>query len=212
MAHINYSDNKHKDLIWSIIGTKLKTPGSLCKARWMLLKEQFIKALKNKTISGQAAVVPRKWIYEDSMNFLIPFLREHEINSNIASSDVIVISDDEDISQVNNMVMEIEIGRETASSTLMQHLINSGNNESKKTTDVHLIDSFFHGLTATVKTFSPKYQLMAKKKLFNLVSDLELAQLQNNQMTPSTSNLTSDLGSNSSTSNLTSDLGSNSST
>lgn len=142
------------------------------------------------------------------MNFLIPFFKERETHSNIAPPDGVGVSEesnDEDISQVNDV--DSEIGREmtpkrsmkqtkafpkkknkteTASSVLMQYILDSANNESKETTHAHPIDSFFNGLAATVKTFSPEYQFMAKSKLFSIVSDLEWAQLQNNQMTPST--------------------------
>ncbi|XP_069689134.1 uncharacterized protein [Periplaneta americana] len=71
---------------------------------------------------------------------------------------------------------------ETASSTLMDYLIDSNRCESVATSsassNAHPIDLFFNGLAATVKTFSPEYQHLAKSKLFAVVSELEWAQLQ----------------------------------
>lgn len=66
---------------------------------------------------------------------------------------------------------------ETASSVLMKYLVENDKNEKKESSD-HPIDIFFKGLAATVKTFSPEFQHMAKSKLFNDVSDLEWRYLQ----------------------------------
>lgn len=67
---------------------------------------------------------------------------------------------------------------ETASSVLMKYLVESDKKETKETANDHPIDIFFNSLAATVKTFSPEYQHMAKSKLFNVVSELEWAHLQ----------------------------------
>ncbi|XP_029344030.1 uncharacterized protein LOC107884042 [Acyrthosiphon pisum] len=67
---------------------------------------------------------------------------------------------------------------ETASSVLMKYLVESDKKETKETANDHSIDIFFNSLAATVKTFSPEYQHMAKSKLFNIVSELEWAHLQ----------------------------------
>lgn len=73
---------------------------------------------------------------------------------------------------------------ETSSSVTMKYLIDSDKHKSKlmysslsPSTD-HPIDIFFNGLAATVKTFSPEYQHMAKAKLFSMVSELEWSHLQ----------------------------------
>ncbi|KAL4152914.1 hypothetical protein QTP88_000747 [Uroleucon formosanum] len=74
---------------------------------------------------------------------------------------------------------------QTASSVLMKYILdNETNDEPKATSYAHPIDTFFQGLAATVKTFSPEYQHMAKNKLFGIVSDLEWAQLQNKSANP----------------------------
>lgn len=67
---------------------------------------------------------------------------------------------------------------DTASSVLMKYLVESDKQETKVTANNHPIDIFFNSLAATVKTFSPEYQHMAKSKLFNVVSELEWSHLQ----------------------------------
>lgn len=67
---------------------------------------------------------------------------------------------------------------ETASSVLMKYLVESDKQETNVTANDHPIDIFFNSLAATVKTFSPEYQHIAKSKLFNVVSELEWAHLQ----------------------------------
>jgi len=57
----------------------------------------------------------------------------------------------------------------------MKYLVESDKQETKATANDHPIDIFFNSLAATVKTFSPEYQHMAKSKLFNVVSELEWA-------------------------------------
>lgn len=65
-----YSDNQHKDLLWTKIGIKLNLTGPVCKNRWISLRDQLRKSLKNKkTKSEQTVVVQKKWKYEDSMTF-----------------------------------------------------------------------------------------------------------------------------------------------
>ncbi|CAI6345114.1 unnamed protein product [Macrosiphum euphorbiae] len=58
---------------------------------------------------------------------------------------------------------------ETASSTLMKHLIN----EEKKQKEVDEIDLFFDTMKRTVKKFCVADKLLVKRKVFNIVSDIE---------------------------------------
>ncbi|KAL4103870.1 hypothetical protein QTP88_019205 [Uroleucon formosanum] len=58
---------------------------------------------------------------------------------------------------------------ETASSTLMKHLLN----EEKKNEEVDEIDLFFDTMKRTVKKFSVADKLLVKRKIFNIVSDVE---------------------------------------
>nr|CAH7768083.1 unnamed protein product [Callosobruchus chinensis] len=88
MSHKKYSDNLHKDKLWSKIGNEGNMPGPACKARWISLRDQLRKALKkNIPKSGQAATARKKWKYEDCMSFLIPYFKERETKSNIGDSE-----------------------------------------------------------------------------------------------------------------------------
>lgn len=58
---------------------------------------------------------------------------------------------------------------ETASSTLMKHLINT----EKKKKEVDEIDLFFETMKKTVKKFSVANKLQVKRKIFNIVTDIE---------------------------------------
>lgn len=52
---------------------------------------------------------------------------------------------------------------QTASSVLIKYILdNETNDEPNAKSYTHPIDTFFQGLAATVKTFSPEYQHMAK--------------------------------------------------
>lgn len=63
----------------------------------------------------------------------------------------------------------------SASSALMEYILK--NKEQSTTQDIHPIDAFFNGLAATIKSFSPYYQHLAKGRIFAVVQDLEWEQL-----------------------------------
>ncbi|VVC38484.1 MADF domain [Cinara cedri] len=88
MMHKKYSDNIHKDNIWRKLDSELKTTGPTCKNRWISLHDQLRKAITiNITKSGKAAEPKKKWKYEESMSFVIPFFKERETHANIAEPD-----------------------------------------------------------------------------------------------------------------------------
>lgn len=66
---------------------------------------------------------------------------------------------------------------ENESVTLLDYLLDKIKKE--KRTDQHPIDAFLNGIAATIKNFSPYYQHLAKSKIFEVVQQLELLQLQN---------------------------------
>lgn len=175
------------------------------------MRDQLRKAIrKNITKSGQAAEHKKKWKYEDSMSFVIPFFKERETQSNIGEPDslsdgsndehegmesVVITGDTSEKNSNNNINQKCTASpkksssryslnkrkfekTETASSVLMKYLVESDKQETKATANDHPIDIFFNSLAATVKTFSPEYQHIAKSKLFNVVSELEWAHLQ----------------------------------
>ncbi|XP_055543848.1 THAP domain-containing protein 5-like isoform X2 [Wyeomyia smithii] len=71
----------------------------------------------------------------------------------------------------------------------------SKSNQQGSTESNHPIDTFFQGLAATVKTFSTKYQLIAKNRMFNVISELEWEQMpqKSSDSRPPTQNELSDI-------------------
>lgn len=63
----------------------------------------------------------------------------------------------------------------SASSGVMEYILK--NKEKSNTQDIHPIDAFINGLAATMKSFSPYYQHLAKGRIFAIVQDLEWEQL-----------------------------------
>ncbi|XP_044766533.1 uncharacterized protein LOC123322637 [Coccinella septempunctata] len=76
--------------------------------------------------------------------------------------------------------------KESASFTLMKYIIEKN---QKSQADIDPIEAFFQGLIPTVKRFSPYYQHLAKGRIFSVLHELELAQL--NQPVPSSEIYTS---------------------
>ncbi|XP_047115649.1 transcription factor Adf-1-like [Schistocerca piceifrons] len=55
MSCKKYSDTLFKEEIWKKIGLAIGRPGSDCRLRWVSLRDQFRKVIRNKTKSVQAA-------------------------------------------------------------------------------------------------------------------------------------------------------------
>lgn len=63
----------------------------------------------------------------------------------------------------------------TASAVLMSRLLDEQSNMPHQEHDE--LDRFFLSISGTVKKFSPYEQAVAKRRIFNLVSEMELKQL-----------------------------------
>jgi len=75
---------------------------------------------------------------------------------------------------------------ETASSTLMKYIIEQKNAEQSypTTSKLDAMDQLFSSMCSTAKQFSPYLQHIAKTKVFQIISELELEQLRQNQPQP----------------------------
>jgi len=75
---------------------------------------------------------------------------------------------------------------ETASSTLMKYIIEQKKSEQSNptTSKSDAMDQFFSSMCSTAKQFSPYFQHIAKTKVFQIISELELQQLRQNQTQP----------------------------
>ncbi|KAK5640218.1 hypothetical protein RI129_011029 [Pyrocoelia pectoralis] len=59
---------------------------------------------------------------------------------------------------------------ESPSTALMKYIIS----KNEQPTSTNAVDAFLAGIGETIKTFPPVYQNMAKSKIFNIVSEIEL--------------------------------------
>jgi len=158
-------------------------------------------------VSGQKTKFVKKWKYADEMEFLKPHIKERDSISNID----VVTDDDDDVlshSDDDNDIQNVETSFNTsaliqprqkkikktnslkppvtASSTLMKYIIEQKNAEQlyPTTSKLDAMDQFFSSMCSTVKQFSPYLQHIAKTKVFQIISELELEQLRQNQPQP----------------------------
>lgn len=66
---------------------------------------------------------------------------------------------------------------ETASAMMMKYLLDKKTAKEQVTPLPSAIDTFFSSIAATVKSFSPYYQNIAKSQIFSIITDLEMKQI-----------------------------------
>lgn len=111
------------------------------------------------------------------MTFLIPFLREKTANPD--SFHTKVESDEADCDDSEQIMTFDEEGDETMLTTtkIIDDFSHISDPKPKETTP---LEAFFVAMSETVKTFPPIYQSIAKKRIFNIVSGIEMEILQQN--------------------------------
>ncbi|KRT79195.1 Myb/SANT-like transcription factor [Oryctes borbonicus] len=75
--HPEYRRTKLKDELWDTIGALFNSEGSIVKEQWQKIRECHREALRRqkKKKTGQKADPPRPWIYQQQMEFLLPFMK-----------------------------------------------------------------------------------------------------------------------------------------
>lgn len=71
--------------------------------------------------------------------------------------------------------MKKAASQQTASSKLMEYLINKNQNNTKNQNNIfsqHPVDAFLAGIAPTLKTLSPYYLNLAKSEIFAIVQKL----------------------------------------
>lgn len=175
---------------------------SMCKKTWSNLREAHRRAMKKKSArSGQAA--EKKWQYEDHMSFLVPYYKERATVSSVHrdSDQEITANDDSQLSapdyQSDASIIEdclqsassinspklpnlkrsrrLEEDELSASSTslLMKYLIE----DKEKRNGEDDVDLFLSGIAATVKKFTDYNKALIKSQIFNVVSQMELQEI-----------------------------------
>lgn len=161
----------------------------------------YRKALKrNKTTSGQATKIIKKYKYEDQLNFLKEFLQERDTITNVSCNISSSSEDDETVQGTQVNIENIPVNKEkhqeiwkrpkrtknhqeqyheteTASSTIMKYLLEKKEMETKTENVVHPVDAFLSGIGATLKTLDPYNLNLAKSRIFNIVQEIEMNQI-----------------------------------
>ncbi|XP_076637514.1 uncharacterized protein LOC143349831 isoform X1 [Colletes latitarsis] len=201
LTHKDYTDIGLKMRIWKEIGDEMGLSGAECKYRWFSLRDQYRRSVRSskRTLSGQN----RKWRYDHAMSFLLPHLQERDTWSNVSeeieSEDPRILDGDEVVNppkedhytlqrHLDPLFIEPELN---SSSSRDENVIatfkppslsRSKKSKTKQTGETpttasiskHPMDAFLYGVGQTIKTFPPIYQHMAKLKIFNIVSDIEM--------------------------------------
>ncbi|GLH02757.1 Transcription factor Adf-1 [Gryllus bimaculatus] len=73
--HVNYKESDKRETIWVEISEKLLVDVDLCKKRWKYFRDTYVKFKKNCfKNSGERTNKKSKFMYEDAMSFLWPFV------------------------------------------------------------------------------------------------------------------------------------------
>jgi hypothetical protein len=170
-----------------------------------------------RTTSGKAAVKNKKWKFEDEMAFLNPYFQERETPTNIHDANENKSnkgSEKMELERVERIKNEKEVGEKVKpeerlgvsntttfrasskakeapkgssdiTSSLMMNYILEKNHHISQSKDT--VDLFFSSIAATVKSFTPYYQNIAKSRIFATISELEMEQIMKNHQRSGTS-------------------------
>ncbi|KAL4121322.1 hypothetical protein QTP88_013859 [Uroleucon formosanum] len=182
----NYSDSTWKEKVWKDIADELNQTFATCKNRWNNLRDMYRKALKrNKTTSGQATKIIKKYKYEDQLDFLKEFLQETDTIANV-SCNISSSSEGEETMQGTQVNIEDKQMNKEKHEPIWKRPKRTKNHQEKyekkemeaKTENlVHLVDAFLSGNGTTLKTLDPYNLNLAKSRIFNIVQEIELNQI-----------------------------------
>ncbi|XP_076682084.1 uncharacterized protein LOC143376098 isoform X2 [Andrena cerasifolii] len=196
LSHMQYMDSNYKFRIWADIGNKLREDGSACRARWNNLRDNYRKSLKKQEVRSGSAKTIKSYKYSNQMCFLKRFFGERSSTGNVGtqefdngnSSDELLAdarescpeqptltmqqsTDEEDYEPPEKRKVTYSRGRkETVSTQVLNYFINKNENP-------HPVDAFLNGISATIKSLSPRNQNCLKTEIFNIVQRYELESL-----------------------------------
>lgn len=152
----------------------------LCKRSWYNLRDSYRRALRKRRDALNEGLPCRKWRYEDEMEFMAMHVTLRDVNDRADADET--LGDDGGIPE-----KKPHIGGDSQDPLFIPKVKSEKQrktpNPSRKRpyednapiTD-H-IDGFLIGIGATLRNFSRHYQNLAKSKIFNLVSEMELQQI-----------------------------------
>ncbi|KAL1516119.1 hypothetical protein ABEB36_000040 [Hypothenemus hampei] len=220
LSHGDYKNVRKKDKVWEKIGAEINESGDEVKKKWKNLRDSYIRNLKsNKTKTGQAAKVGKKWQWSDQMEMFRPFLSFSKTSSNISG---IVDNNSESLFSEHSLadtetsdtscetgekrpvtssssevtVSDISLAKKKKTkheeTSSVNTLINYFQNKKKNEGDE--TDMLFAAYARTIKKFSKKRQVTVKIKIAQIVMNEELLDLE--EQTGNGGSITSHLSSN----------------
>ncbi|CAG9862582.1 unnamed protein product [Phyllotreta striolata] len=182
-----YRNTEYKEKVWRTIATTLCAKGGAkeCKKKWSSVRDQLRRTInRRKNKSGQSASKIRKYIHEDILQFLVPFLSERESLSNV--SEELTLSEESVEYLLNTDPLEHTTDFTSTSSS--QHSYHDSFELKKETPrsitqplETNLVDAFLGAIAPSLKSLSPILLHEAKGRIFEIVQELELRELQMNK-------------------------------
>lgn len=187
----HYTDNFRKREAWKDISRRLHVPEDDCKKSWILLREGYRRAVKKNKRAQSDPVFrkdkeTRKWAYEDDLSFLFEHLKQLSFfrptnNDNEDNHTKMTNQSSTPAANSNETVQKralIKKSRTQEASTRRpcSHEATASNLKYvlEKTTKRSEIQQFFDSIACTVQTFSPRDRAVAKRKVFEVISQMEM--------------------------------------
>ncbi|KAJ8706917.1 hypothetical protein PYW07_012995 [Mythimna separata] len=181
----HHSDQALRDNAWKEIAAQLKAQKSEVKKSWILLREGYRRNLKKQIASKMDPIhrkdkAVQKWTYEDDLSFLSPHFKIRALTLSNAYSDVNVEENSNNVDNQTNTEQRRPAKRsrthestkrtcanETYSNTLIKYILD-------KTSKKDNIQHFFESISSTVQTFPLRDRAIAKARVFEIISQMEL--------------------------------------
>ncbi|KAJ8705140.1 hypothetical protein PYW08_012460 [Mythimna loreyi] len=182
-----HGDQAHRDKAWKEIAAALDVQKSECKKSWILLREGYRRTLKKHIASKLDTTYKKdrpipKWVYEDEMAFLAPHLKHKELTLSTLYKDINVEENSNNADNHTNQdaaeqrpakrsrtheASRRTCANEAYSNTLIKYIL-------EKTTKKNDVQNFFESISSTVQSFPPHDRAVAKARVFEVISQMEL--------------------------------------
>ncbi|XP_044746994.1 uncharacterized protein LOC123308423 [Coccinella septempunctata] len=202
-THPYYMRTKYKDELWESLGEKLNADGVTVKEQWQKLRDCHREALRrqNRKKRGPQSDPPRTWIYQQQMEFLLPFMKNSKSYMNEKLSGLSVLpnegqsegpandlyihkppnpikgessSDDEQ----KPIISELPQNEQFRTISPIQHVAEHGNELRQdfvqwNTSERDALHDFFMAMYSTTKQLPGSYKRRIKKEIFKIVLESE---------------------------------------
>ncbi|CAG4985149.1 unnamed protein product [Colias eurytheme] len=177
--HKKYLDFDNREVVWQKIGDALNRPASICKSRWINIRDMMRRKLRDRLRNPHQKSYNYK--YEDELSFMLPYFRE------MSSNDYADYLEEASEAEIPVEVFGTEVfGRETE----MKPVFRSKRDDTFEFQDLNPsdpLDVFLITIGSTLRKLTPCYLNQAKSKIFQIVQDYELQQIMEKDSQPNTS-------------------------